>query len=60
MDMARLKRAAAAVPVPQSQAEAAEALAAIGAAQRSLAVIQAALDEQVDALKAAAEAEGGA
>jgi phage host-nuclease inhibitor protein Gam len=55
--MARVKRAAAAVTVPQSQAEAAEALAAIGAAQRSLEVIQAALDEQVAALKAAAEAE---
>jgi phage host-nuclease inhibitor protein Gam len=54
--MKRLKRPAEAVRVPQSITEASASLAEIGAAQRELAVIQAALDETIAAAKTAAEA----
>lgn len=55
--MKRLKKTAEAVPVPQSAEEASAALAAIGASQRELAVIQAALDETIAVAKATAEVE---
>jgi phage host-nuclease inhibitor protein Gam len=55
--MKRVKKPAEAVPVPQSAEEASAMLAAIGASQRDLAVIQAALDETIAAAKAHAEAE---
>lgn len=55
--MKRLKKAAEAVPVPQSAEQASAALADIGAAQRQLVLIQAAADETIAAAKAIAERE---
>ena len=51
------KRQADPTPVPQSATEASTMLADLGAEQRDLAVIQAALDEAVAAAKAKAEAD---
>lgn len=53
----KLKKAAATVVAPRDRQEAEQFLARIGAAQRSLAVIQAAFDETVAAAKAKAEEE---
>ncbi len=53
---ARLKRAAETAPVPRDMAEAAEAVARIGAIERDITVATAALAEQLAALKQAAEA----
>lgn len=52
-----MKRNAETIPVPQSREQADKALCAIGAAQRQLALIQAALDESVAEAKAKAEAQ---
>jgi phage host-nuclease inhibitor protein Gam len=55
--MTRVKRAAEVARAPRDAAEANEYLAQIGAIQRDLVVIQAALDERIAAAKARAEAE---
>ena len=55
--MARIKRPAEAVPIPQTTAQAEAALARLGAIQRDLAVIQAAMEERVTGEKRLGEAE---
>jgi len=57
MTRTRITRSADAVPVPQSQADAAAAIHQIGEAERARALIQAALDETVAAARAKAEAD---
>jgi phage host-nuclease inhibitor protein Gam len=57
MTKTRTKRAAETVPVPQTAEEASEYLRAIGDAQRSLAAMKAAFDQDVADLKAGVEAE---
>lgn len=56
MKTTRTKRAAETLPVPQTAAEASAYLREIGEAQRDLAVMKAAFDGDVAALKASAEA----
>lgn len=55
--MAKVKRAAEAVPIPQTRDQAEAALARLGAIQRSLAVIAAAMEERVAGEKRLGEAE---